>query len=432
MLTDQKRKKAYRAIILTQCFGMLTYFLFSNGFYLNYFTKLGFSSAAFALLVSLPWLLGGFLLLPFAFLSDRLGKLKLALIGQVGMMISVLVMMMAGWGGEQLALPLAVTALLIYCFGISVQSSNWFALLNPIIPADFRGRFFGRLRVTFLTVNVLFTLLISGVLKLTQSMTAFQLLLGIVLIAHILRYRTYARIPELESEAAETGEKHSFRFAVKQVFAIPGYLAFNGYVFLITLFTAGVPIVFNLMQKDVFSFSESAIMAVGNFFLGGTILGCWLGGRAVDRFGTRAVLLVSHVAYAAVIIGMLSRHWFPWPLMIHVMLCAALFSMVSGVAGVAITSEALALIPERNKSLSTAVHMVLINWGAALAGLFIAWSLRGAIFEGQWSMLGEAFTDYDSILLLFALLVFLMLAAIGLVPKVVRKVQVLPGSYPRS
>jgi MFS family permease len=432
MLTEQKRRQAYRAIILTQCFGMLTYFLFSNGFYLNYFTKLGFSSAAFAMLSSLPWLLGGFLLLPFAYVSDRLGKLKLALIGQAGLIASVLIMMMAGWGGAQLALPLTVIALLIYCFGMSVQGSNWFALLNPIIPAEVRGRFFGRLRVTFLTVNVLFTLLISGVLKLTQSMSAFQMLLGIVLIAHVIRYFTYARIPELEREGDVRGDRHSFRFAMKQVSAIPGYLAFNGYVFLITLFTAGVPIVFNLMQKDVFAFSESAIMVVGNFFLGGTILGCWLGGLSVDRFGTRAALLASHVSYAAVILGMLARHWFPWPLMIHVMLCSALFSMVAGIAGVAITSEALALIPERNKSLSTAVHMVLINWGVALAGLFISWALRWAIFEGRWSMLGQTFTDYDSILLLFALLVFLMLAAIGLVPKVVRKAQILPGSYPRS
>ena len=432
MLDDQQRQRAFNAIILTQCLGMLSFFLFQNGFYLNYFTKLRFSSATFALLAALPSFLGGFLLLPFAFVSDRIGKMKLALIGQVGMVASMLAMMMAGWGAQTAALPLAVVSLLLFCFGSSAQGSNWFALLNPIIPPQIRGRFFGRLRVTFMSVNVLFTLLVSAVLKWTQSMLAFQVLLGLVFVAHVLRYFTYARIPELEREMPDAQGRPSFSAALRHVFGIPGYLAFNGYVFLITLFTAGVPIVFNLMQKDVFAFSESGIMVVGNFYLAGSIVGCWLGGRLVDRFGTRIVLLSAHVSYAAVIVLMLARHGFAWPLMVHVVLCAALFSMVGGIAGVAISSEALALIPERNKSLSTAVHMVLINWGMALSGMFIAWSLRRAVFTKEWGMMGQAFSNYDAILILFAVLVFLMLATIGLVPKVVKKAQILPGSYPRS
>jgi len=64
MLDTVQCKRAFNAIILTQCLGMLITFLFQNDFYLNYFTKLGFSSATFALLASQPALISGFLLLP--------------------------------------------------------------------------------------------------------------------------------------------------------------------------------------------------------------------------------------------------------------------------------------------------------------------------------------------------------------------------------
>ena len=90
-----------------------------------------------------------------------------------------------------------------------------------------------------------------------------------VLLAHIARYFTYSRIPELEREDGEALKEQSFGKACSKVFAIPGYIPFNSYVFLITLFTAAVPIVFSLMQKDIFGFSEASIMLVGNLFLTG-------------------------------------------------------------------------------------------------------------------------------------------------------------------
>ncbi len=432
MLSKPQRERAFNIIIATQCLGMLTTFLFQNGFYLNYFTKLGFSSSAFALFAALPALVGGVLILPLAYYSDRFGKLRLALFGQLSLIGSLVVMMMAGWGAARFAAPLVATSLLVFCLGSSLQGASWFALLNPIIPAEIRGRFFGRLRVSFLTVNIVFATLVSFVMKHTRSMAAFQALLALILLAHVARYFTYARIPELEREHRGEHAKRSFWTACAQVFAIPGYIAFNGYVFLITLFTAGVPIVFGLMQKDVFAFSAAKIMMVGNFFLGGAMAGCALGGRAVDRFGTRVVFLLTHVAYALIIVSMLARHWTPWPIMGHVVACSFLFSMTAAIAGVAVSSEALALIPATNKSLSTAVHMSLVSFGVALSGVFVSRAIGWDMLASEWTLLERGYTAYDSILLGFAVLTVLMLATIGLVPKVVKQARFMPGGgYPR-
>ena len=275
-------------------------------------------------------------------------------------------------------------------------------------------------------VNILFTLLIAAVLKITQSMAAFQMLLAVVVLAHILRYFTYSRIPELEREDGEVLKKQSFGKACSMVFAIPGYIPFNSYVFLITLFTAGVPIVFGLMQKDVFGFTEAKIMLVGNLFLAGTMAGCLLGGRAVDHLGTRKIFLLAHISYAVAILFMLMRHWMPWSLVVHAGICSFFFSMVAATAGVAVSSEVLALIPAANKSLSTAVYMSLANWGIALSGIFVSRSISWNIFAEKWQLLNRDYSAYDALLLGFATMIILMLATIGLVPKIAKKAQLLP------
>ncbi len=432
MLSDCQRKRAFNAIILTQCLGMLTTNFFQNGFYLNYFTKLGVSSAAIALLFAVPPLLLAFLMIPFAFRADRHGKLRMALAGQVMIIVSQVMILGAGWGGVRLAMPVLVAALLVYCVGGSLQGGSWFALLSPIIPPEIRGRFFGRLRVTFMTVSILFTLLITQTLKLSESMVAFQLLLGVVVLAHVGRYFSYARIPELESSPADPGERVSFGRALSAVLAVPGFNAFNSYIFLITLFSAGVPIVFGLMQKDVFGFSPAQITLMGTLFLCGSVAGNLAGGHLVDRYGTRFVFLFSHISIAVVILGMLARHWTPWALMVHAGICSFAFSLTQAVNGIAITSELLALIPSANKSLSTAVSMSLFSFGVALSGLFVARTISWGILAPEWQLLGCRFSAYDSLLLAFATMVLLLLATIGLVPVIVKKAQLMPGSgYPR-
>jgi MFS family permease len=420
MLSDEQRRRAFNAIIITQCLGMITSALFQNGFYLNYFTKLGLSSAAIALLFALPPFLGAFLLLPFAFYSDRMGKKRLALGGQLLLVISLLMMMSAGWGGTQWSMVWVVTSLLIFCIGGSLQGAGWFALLNPIVPKEIRGRFFGRLRITFMTVSILFTLVVTRVLDASQSMSAFQVLLGIVVLAGLLRTFAYARIPELETPRTGVGAKQSFRLAIKDVLEVPGFVQFNSYVFLITLFTAGVPIVFGLMQKDVFLFSPAQITRMGTLFLAGSIAGCWLGGRTVDCFGTRVVLLWAHVSYALVILFMLLRHWMPWPLTVHAGGCSFLFSMVGAAAGVAATSEMLALVPVSNKSLSTSVNTSLFNLAVALSGMFVSRSISWEWVAPEWVLVGQSYSSYDSLLLAFAGMTVLLLAAVGLVPRIVK------------
>jgi predicted MFS family arabinose efflux permease len=263
-------------------------------------------------------------------------------------------------------------------------------------------------------------------------MTVFQVIIGLVCLAHVVRYFTYARIPELEQEHKETGSRTSFRESLAAVFRVKGFAGFNSYIFLITLFTAAVPLVYGLMQKDVFGFSPAQIQWMGTLFLAGSVAGNLVGGRMVDRWGTRVIFLFSHVSYALVMGAMLVRHWISIPLMVQVGICTFLFNVIGAIMGIAITSEILELMPARNKSLSTAVCMTLFSLSFGASQLFVSQSLSWSVLAPEWQFMGQTFSAYDSLLLGFASMIVILLATIGLVPRVVKKVQLLPGSgYPR-
>ncbi|MDF7823675.1 MFS transporter [Pontiellaceae bacterium B12227] len=432
MLSDQQRKKVFNIIILTQCLGMLSAAFYQNGFFLNYFTKLGISNASIAFLFALPPLVGGALMIPSAFLADRTGKIRQGLIGQGMVVIGLFMVLAVGWVEPHLALVLLAVGILIFSIGGTMQGASWFALLNPIVPREIRGRFFGRLRVTFMTVCIIFSLLITRLLGISESMTIFQVIIGIVCLAHVVRFFTYARIPELEQEHKDTKARTSLKESLKFVFGIPGFGAFNSYVLLITLFTAAIPLVYGLMQKDVFDFTPARIQLMGTLFLAGSVAGNLVGGRLVDRWGVRLVFLGTHICYTLVILAMLARFWIPLPLAVQVGAGMFMFSLIAATSGIAVTSEMLELIPARNKSLSTAVSQTLFSMGIAASQLFVSRSISWELLAPEWTMLGRTFTAYDSLLLAFACMTLVLLATIGLVPKVVKKAQLLPGTgYPR-
>jgi len=418
MISEEHRHRVFRLIVLNQCLGIFSGSLFQNGFYLNYFTELGLSSAQIALLFSLPSFFGIFLLLPFAFYSDRWGKKRLALRGQWMLIASVVCMLIAGWAGSK-SLLWIVAALLLYCVGGNLQGANWFALLNPIIPEKMRGRFFGRLRVTFLSVSIVFSFLISTVLLHSQSMVVFQSILLLVVTMAGLRYLTYSRIPELENEEGEEDHHKQPLFeALKEVWKVPSYLLFNGYIFLITFFTAAIPILFGLMQKDLFGFSPSKISMVGTWFLVGSLAGCWLGGQVVGRWGVRQVFKVTHIGFFLVFVGMLCWRLVPWSLFIHAAFCAAAYSLVVGVAGVASTFKIMALIPANNKSLSTAFTTTLISGAVAISQLLVS---RTIAWVGVSKTAGILDSVYDLLLLFFTILIgLLFLFAFVFPPKTMR------------
>ncbi len=121
--------------------------------------------------------------------------------------------------------------------------------------------------------------------------------------------------------------------------------------------------------------------------------------------------------------GLLGAATVPWLGAIHL-----LYGFVVAGASIAVSTEMLALVPPDNKSLSTSVLVTMQRTGAALSGMLSGWLLDIGIFAEEWQLFGRAMTSYDGLLLLGAIMVFLLIITLGLIPSVIGKSQ----WYPRG
>ncbi|QHI68944.1 MFS transporter [Tichowtungia aerotolerans] len=413
MNLDPKIQKRLRLIIYTQCVGTVSMVLLQNGFVLTYALKLGIPPHGILLLFSMQPLIGMLLTLPLAYAADCFGKKRIGAFGATLSAIGFLLLPAAGslpWSSGALWL-----GILVFSVGIAANTASWFALLSPIIPAEVRGRFFGKLRVSWQTVGLIFSLVVAGLLKWRESISLYQLVLVIAGLLLVVRRCLYTKIPELEPQRAK-GD--GFFRSLGRVIKIPGYMSFCCYLFLLGLFTGASVTLFGLLEKQELGFSDSRIVVMGNLLAIGSIAGFFVGGKMVDRFGTHRVFLVTHGLFAVALTGFCIRGLLPLDPVWLAGLMTITFGMVNAAFGIAASSEMLALIPPEDKSLSTGVYTTLTWAGVAASNLLVGQTLRLGVLSPEWQLGTLTLSAYDTILLGSAILMGLSSVTLGLVPSV--------------
>jgi MFS family permease len=424
---EADRHRAIRNIIASTCLICLSFLLFNNGFLLLYLTKLGLSRETVLVLLAFPSIAHCLLQLPFAFLGDRYGKRRASWISSPLLALGFAGIILAGWNGlsTDLLMPILILGTAVFAIGYASYLSTWFALLSPIIPENVRGAFFGKLRFSWQAVGVLFVSIYSLFFSHDSELWVFQIILGVSLLALIIRYPVYRAIPELEN----TGRRGSFGEAFGSVLRADNYLPFCCYVFLLMLFVFAAPQLFNLIEKKVLNLGDSTIVWMGNLTMIGSVAGFALGGKAVDKLGTKSVFLGCHFGYSVVIGAFLFRDMSPLPLTVYVGALHFLFGVTYAASSIAISTEMLALVPKLNKSLATALCGSLTEGGKALSGIFSAMTLKLNILNEAWVFFGMNMSAYDSMLLACSVMVFLLVVALGLVPSVIRKSEWVPKMH---
>ena len=422
-MIDPQKKRAMRAIIFAQCAGAPASIFFANGFMLTYLSGLGFSSAIVLLLLSLPNLLPVFIMIPAALVSDRFGMKKVGIIGLFGTIIGFLLVTIAGSVANDLIKQTVTTGIIVFGIGVAVFASNFFALLHPIIPDNIRGRFFGTLRLSWQSVSIFLTLISSALLKINSSITIFQLVLTILTLLLVIRVVFYLRIPELGKQEMP---KQGITSSLRHIIGIPNFMPFCSYVFLITLCTGSCPWIFGLLEKDVLGFEKGLIVLMGTLLLGGSLGGFYLGGKMVDRYGTKYVFLICHFSYSLVLFLVLARDWVPTPAIVVIGVSTVLFGLIQAASGIAITSELFVLIPAENRSLSTAFATTLQTGGLSLSGIIFSKVIDLRIFSEVWLLFGKSMSMYDTIIGGCGIGIILLTVTLGLVPSIVRNAQWIP------
>ncbi len=417
------QRRGMRALIIGQCLGCLGSLTFTNGLLLLFLAKLGFSGPQPLLLLLLPQLAMPVFLLPLAHVAER-GRRAMLLQGSWICALGFLLIGTSSWGIWRGAAAIPVLGgLLVYSIGGTLFNAPWYAVIGSVVPAHMRGSFFGTLRwswsLTGLAFGIGSTFLLGsghGQGPLVRHPLEWILLTaGLCMAGRVLCMR---QVPELDPPVVD-GPR--LPVALGQVVRIPGYAGFCCYVFLLTLVTANATAILPLLERDAAGFSDRTVVWMGNLMAVGSVLGFWLGGRLVDRIGTRPMFLICHGVFAVMFFAVLVRDLVPCPAGIWLGSLSALFGLANAGSSVSMSTEMLALVPHANKSLSTALCTCLQLAGTGISGLFSYEGVHLGILSEHWQLFGAALSAYDSLILLNGVLVVLFVVTLGLVPSVMAR-----------
>ena len=405
------------AIIAAQVLGSIAMQTIKfNGVFVVFLKELGIKSSLVFTISAVMEIVITLSLIPGAFLSDRYGKKKIGYIGIFSGILGFTLLFISSLFETANAKLIIMTGIVIFGLGAAFFTSQWFALIEPIIPFHRRGSFFGILRFSWQTASVLYTAGFTVIISLTATLLGFRIVFFLIILMLFGRFLIYLRLPELENTASGEG---SFFKSLKKVLAAKNVVPYVSYVFIIFLFTAASPQLFNLLEKDFLGFSNSLTVTFSNLNLVGALVGFLIGGRLVDKIGRRPFFIFFHFAYPVVMISFLFR-----PAELNVLypmygILHFLYGFVYAVASVTLTTEMLSLVKMENKALATAVVSTFQWAGIALSGFFVSGILELGVFKETWSFSGTIFSPYDAILLFYGILLAILFVMLGLVPSVI-------------
>jgi len=417
------QRKGMNLAVGAQVFGMLGDIAFRNGILLVYFTALGLNSERVLLYLSLPPALMLVVRLPAAHLADHIGLKRVGVPGFVVSTFGFVMFLLAGLSDGAGREALVLAGVLCHGAGVAIASAGFMPLLRRIVPQKLRGRFFGRLHVSWQLVGLVFVAGCAVLLPEQAAVGMYQIIIAILVLGGVIRIMLFLRIAEPARPAPPAA---GFMRSIMETMRSAGYAPFSAYVFLLALCTGAVPFVLGLLEKHALHFGDNQVVWMGNLIMVGSLIGFALGGKATDRWGTKPVFLVCHFGYAAALATLLLRAVLP----IEPLYLAAFANLAYGMcwAGslIAITTELLALVPRGNQAMGTSLALLLFHAGGALSGMLGSAALGAGLFASDWTLAGTTMSAYDTLLLLWAVMIVLLVVTLGLVPSVLRKAEWMP------
>ena len=419
------QRRGMNLAIVAQVFGMLPDIAFRNGILLVYFTALGLNSERVLFYLSLPPVLMLALRLPSAHIADHIGLKRVAVPGFLVVGAAFAMFLLAGFVELGWVSWLVLAGVLLHGSGIAISSAGFMTLMRRIVPQKLRGRFFGRMSVSWQTVGLLFVGGCAVLLPDDPSVSTYQVIVAMLVGAAVIRVVLTSRIIEPARPAPPAS---GFFRSIGRTLRTEGYAPFAAYVFLLALCTGAVPFVFGLLEKHALHFGDSTVVWMGNLIMVGSLIGFALGGKATDRWGTKPVFLVCHFGFGVALTVLLLRAMLPISPLYLAMAANLLYGAFWAGSLLAITTELLALVPRENQAMGTSLPLLLYHTGGSAAGMLGSAALELGVFSSDWTLFGTPMSAYNTLLLLWAVMIVLLVVTLGLVPSVLRKAEWMPNT----
>ncbi|HEX9047923.1 MAG TPA: MFS transporter [Verrucomicrobiae bacterium] len=401
-------KRVLRDSIGAQCFGLLTSQALSGGVLLLYLHALKCGTSTILLVLAVGPFLSALLNIPLAYYAGRNGLKRSGQFGNVLMVAGMSVIILAP-DLPGAALGWIVAGLLVNTIGSSLFLAGWFALLFNVVPKHYTGRFFGILRCCWQIVGIAFFGMVTLFFKAQTPIHVFQILLAICTAGLVIRMFFYQGIPESGGLKVDA----DFLPSLRAVIVHDGYSPFLAYVFLLVFFTSESMDVLRLMARQSLGFGDNSVLAMSVAGMTGSLGGFFLGGKIVDRWGTRPVFVICHLAFGLFLSLFPLRGFLPVQPVALAVAVSSLLGLAQATISIAFTARSFAVCAPEHRSLAVGLIFSFQTLASAVSGVFVSGALRSGVLQTTWQLHGLSLTIYDTILFFFALMVLLLIVTLG-------------------
>lgn len=158
----------------------------------------------------------------------------------------------------------------------------------------------------------------------------------------------------------------------------------------------------------------------------GCICGFYIGGKIVDRRGTRLVFLMAHFSFSILNLMFLAvQHDSTFTRCILVFI-SVFYGLMLSTASIAVSSKAFAVVPPEYSDLGLAVCLGLYYAGFGLSRFLAGWILDSGMLSAQWNFFGLKITQYHTLFLIYAAGVLATSVLLVMIPAIIVKRKIIP------
>jgi hypothetical protein len=416
--TDPARqRREIRYAILSACWGTLPQTMVKDSSVIVIFAALiGASETVSVLCTSLQDLANCLLVLPFAWLSTRLGCVRQIVWSVVVSVLALLAVAAAPWCGPA-GKAVMVAALIVFAVTLSAYVAAWFPLVDAVVPVGERGLFFGRMRFAWQICATVFILASGWYVGRKATLPQLQIIIAVAALISLGRAWYIARI---RSAPAADPRGLDLRTGIREVLRNRPLTGFAIYLFfLYAAANATIPVVF-VFARYKLELPDNVIVILSAVSMFGLIAGFPLGGLFVHRYGVKGVFLGAHLGFALLNLSLLAVRSNSAGSVVLLGAVIAAYGFLSACASIAVSSELLVLSPAGNKAVSIAFGSSLYSAGLGGSRALASVLLGSGILAPEWFLAGTAFTNYHSLFLFFAGGIFTAMLLLAILPAMTR------------
>lgn len=407
---EPERRKALRAVVVAQCFGMLTQQMLSGGVLLLYLNALEVSPSGILVVLNLIPFLSSLLSLPLAWAADRVGIKRFGSWGNMGMfggLSMVAASASLGSVAPPLQMPGIFLGLVVHTLGAAFFNAGWFSLLSHIVPKEIAGRYFGLLRFTWQLVALAFFAVSAILFTPKTPVWVYQVVLGFGAIAVAVRDLFYKNLPNAPPSAASG---YKLGESVGAAFRMPGFAAYLGYLLLLVCVTGNGPDMLRLSAVRGCGLGDDQVLFLTVASMAGSLLGYATAGGLVDRWGPKSVFLVCHLLFALALGLFPLRTAFGLPVLVAGCAASFLLGLSSSTLGLATIAQSFRVCKGAQRTMAYALISSVQGMASGLSGF----ALAALVGSPGFAALRD--NRFDLVLAGLGVGILLQILCLGLVP----------------